>query len=229
MTAFHMKNKKLLDQIHKGLKTKNKFVKGPYLEMTAPYQTGASLSQLIEEGIVSPLLKNISQDDIPLDRPLYVHQEEAIRKLNKGRNIVISTGTGSGKTESFLIPIINELYRQKEKNELGPGVRALIVYPMNALANDQVKRLRSLLKHAPDVTFGRYTGETLETKEKAEDEYRRFHNGEDRLPNELLSREEMRKTPPHILITNYAMLEYLLLRPSDSPFFDGPYALFSSC
>ncbi len=137
----------------------------------------------------------------------------------------MATGTGSGKTETFLIPILNHLFRQKEQGQLGPGVRTLLLYPMNALANDQLKRLRRLLKNYPDITFGSYTGETLESESRAIEQFRRQNPKEPLLQNELLSRERMKKTPPHILLTNYAMLEFLLLRPDDNVFFDGEYAL----
>src|SRR5690606_31507056 len=91
---------------------------------------------------------------------LYKHQEEAITKLLvKRRNLVVATGTGSGKTEAFLLPIVSDLLQEYEQGSLGPGVRALLLYPMNALANDQVKRLRNLLKDCPQITFGRYIGE----------------------------------------------------------------------
>ncbi|MEW6573198.1 MAG: DEAD/DEAH box helicase [Bacillota bacterium] len=159
-----------------------------------------------------------------MNRPLYRHQEEAIRKLVVGRrNVVVATGTGSGKTEAFLIPILNHLFREEEAGLLGPGVRALLLYPMNALANDQLDRLRKLLKNYPRITFGRYTGETEERHTTALERYRRTFS-EEPLTNELISREQMWETPPHIFLTNYAMLEYLLLRPDDSVFFDGVYA-----
>ena len=198
--------------------------KGPLLELTPPYQTGASLTELISEGVLHPDFAILDSPAVPLHRPLYVHQETAIRKLVGGRNLVVSTGTGSGKTESFLLPILNALIAQRAAGTLGPGVRALFLYPMNALANDQLKRLRSALAGAPDITFGRYTGETLEYAKDAEADFRAMNPGSQRLPNELLSREEMRATPPHILMTNYAMLEYLLLRPRDIHLFDGPHA-----
>lgn len=171
-------------------------------------------------------LQEIQTEGLPLDRPLYVHQEQAIRKTTADqRNLVVATGTGSGKTESFLVPILNHLVRQKEKKgQLTPGVRALLLYPMNALANDQLKRLRALLQNYPHITFGRYTGETKTGQREAEEHFRRNHPTEPRLSNELLSREEMRSTPPHLLLTNYAMLEYLLLRPEDCNFFDGSHA-----
>ena len=156
----------------------------------------------------------------PLDRTLYIHQETAIRKVIEGKNVIVATGTGSGKTECFLLPIINELMREKEAGTLNSGIRALLLYPMNALANDQIARLRGILKDYPDITFGRYTGETEETQKKAEELFAKTNPDVELIPNELISREKMRENPPHILLTNYAMLEYLLLRPNDNVFFD---------
>lgn len=196
--------------------------RGPLLELTPPYAAGASLRELIAEGVLHPGLADMPA--LGLDRALYRHQETAVRKAVAGRNLVVSTGTGSGKTESFLLPIFNELIAQKAAGTLGPGVRALLLYPMNALANDQLERLRGLLAATPEITFGRYTGETEERSVDAEAIYRSLFPGARRLPNELLSREEMWQSPPNILLTNYAMLEYLLLRPRDMELFDGPHA-----
>lgn len=193
--------------------------KGPYLEATPPYATGSSAGELIASGVLSPGFVGLGSAALPLDRPLYRHQEESIRKVRAGRNVVVATGTGSGKTESFLLPILDSLVREHERGSLGPGVRALLLYPMNALANDQMKRLRALLAGFPQVTFGRYTGDTQNDPRSASDRFEELNPGEPRLPNELLSREEMRKTPPHLLLTNYAMLEYLLLRPQDMALF----------
>jgi ATP-dependent helicase YprA (DUF1998 family) len=195
-------------------------VKGPYLEATPPYVTGSSIRELVAEGTLSAEFLKLGNNSFPLDRPVYKHQEDAIRKLGAGRSLLVATGTGSGKTESFLIPIINHLMREKEAGTLGSGVRALLLYPMNALANDQVKRIRDILSGYNSITFGRYTGETLETQERAT----QLHlQREGSMPpaNELVSREQMRATPPHILLTNYAMLEYLLLRPEDHEIFNG--------
>lgn len=198
--------------------------KGPLLEITPPYETGSTIRELIDEGVLHDEFPHLQSDTLPLDRPLYVHQETAIRKLVAGRNLVISTGTGSGKTESFLVPILNSLVSEDAAGTRGPGVRALLLYPMNALANDQLKRLRQALREFPKITFGRYTGETRQKATEAESDFLATNPGISRLPNELLSREEMRRTPPHILLTNYAMLEYLLLRPADIDLFDGPYS-----
>ncbi|MEH1053662.1 DEAD/DEAH box helicase [Micromonospora sp. CPCC 206171] len=197
--------------------------KGPILEVTPPYAQGRSLRELIGEGVLHPEFASLA-GGLPLDRPLYVHQEQALRKTTQGRNLVVATGTGSGKTESFLIPILNQLIAERAAGTLGPGVRALLLYPMNALANDQMKRLRVLLRDLPDITFGRYTGDTKHTIRAATSVFEQQNPGESRVPNELLSREEMRATPPHILLTNYAMLEYLLLRPLDMDLFEGDFA-----
>lgn len=198
-------------------------IKGPILEMTPPYETGATCRQLIDQGVLHHDFTKIDSSAFPLDQPLYIHQEAAIRKFLAGRNLVVSTGTGSGKTESFLVPILNSLIKESADGSLGAGVRALLLYPMNALANDQLKRLRSVLAAVPEITFGRYTGETLDDSRAAEAEFMQSNPGAKRLPNELLSRDEMRSTPPHLLLTNYAMLEYLLLRPADIDLFDGPF------
>ena len=225
-TTFPLSDAALAEQFQQQLSEEDHFVKGPFLEATPPFQTSRSLNDLIAEGVLAPGFREIQSKGLPLDRSLYVHQEQAIRKITADRrNLVVATGTGSGKTESFLVPILNYILRQKEqKGRLAPGVRALLLYPMNALANDQLKRLRVLLEHYPDITFGRYTGETKTGQREAEEHFQRNHPTEPRLPNELLSREEMRSTPPHMLLTNYAMLEYLLLRPEDCDFFDGPHA-----
>lgn len=222
-TTFKVQDEELREQLEVEIEKNNKFAKGPILEATPPFVIGKNLEQLIEEGVLCKGFKQLDSEVLPLNRPLYYHQEQAIRKVVQGRNIVVATGTGSGKTETFLIPIFDYLIRQKEEDKLEPGVRALLLYPMNALANDQIKRLRMMLKDYPFITFGRYTGETPETYKEALDRYNEL-NESDPLENELICREDMRNTPPHILLTNYAMLEYLLLRPKDNVFFDGQYA-----
>ena len=109
---------------------------------------------------------------------------------------------------------------------MGSGVRAIIIYPMNALANDQMKRMRALLKGHPKICYGVYNGNTEHTQSKALAEYHHTYrdasgNPLDPAPNEIISREVMQRTPPHILITNYSMLEYMMLRPKDDAVFSG--------
>jgi hypothetical protein len=199
---------------------------GPYIQSNPPYAGSQSVADLVAEGTLNSRLLELSGSALPVDRPLYKHQEQTIRKILNRRNLIIATGTGSGKTESFLLPIVNDLLNESVgKGSLEPGVRALLLYPMNALANDQMGRIRSLLAPYNDITFGRYIGDTKDKYEAA----RKLHIKRfacEPQPNELISREEMQKSPPHILVTNFSMLEFLLLRPDDHSFFDGEYAKY---
>lgn len=221
-TAFNISDPELHEQFNKELKQPERFIKGPYLEITPAFRKGKNIQELIKEGVLVKSFQKLA-GTLDFTRPLYDHQERALRKiLLEKRNLIVATGTGSGKTETFLYPILNTLLEEYEKTGLSPGVRALLLYPMNALANDQMKRLRKLLKGTP-ITFGRYTGETREGKEDAEKDFRLHNPQEERIPNEFLSREEMREKPPHILLTNYAMLEFLLMRPADCSFFENQW------
>jgi ATP-dependent helicase YprA (DUF1998 family) len=221
-TIKPFQDERLREEFADALEEDNLLLKGPYIEITPPFATGKSLCELVEENVLSPLFKQLCyKDGLQWERPLYKHQEGAIRKMIAGRNVIVSTGTGSGKTESFLIPILNSLLREAEAGTLSqPGVRALILYPMNALANDQMERLRAVLARYRGIKFGRYIGESRQDDKEALEEYEKIHHHRP-LDNELISRRQMQENPPHILLTNYAMLEYLLLRPDDSPVFDG--------
>lgn len=207
---------------------------GPWLETNDVFKSGLSINQLIDAGVLSLLFRNLESGKpnsklynkcLPIDRPLYLHQEHAIRSIVNGNNAVVSTGTGSGKTNCFLIPVLNELLREKESGTLSPGVRALFIYPMNALANDQMKNIRKILMYYPDITFGVYNGGTENEEADAISVYEAMFSGDPvpelrhRLKNELLSRDEMKDNPPNILLTNYAMLEHLLFRPKDDVLF----------
>src|SRR5262245_25429144 len=226
LTTFNVERSDgiLASVVRRNLESPGALFRGPFLELNPPYSTGRSLREMADEGVVNEDICRLQSHinpphdrPLPPDRPLYLHQEKAIRRvLGERRNIVVASGTGSGKTECFLIPILQDLL-----TDPAPGVRALLIYPMNALVNDQLFRFRKLLAGTP-ITFGRYTSE-LEDRES---------QGKARNPeapaNEVISREKIRGNPdrgippgpPQILITNYAMLEYLLLRPEDSPIFD---------
>lgn len=220
-TIFEMADKDYSAQFKKELDVQEIFAKGPYLDVVDSFKKGKSLNELIETSVLPESFRKMNFN---MERPLYLHQEEAIRRCVDGKSIVVSTGTGSGKTESFLIPILRELAIENETGKLSPGVRALIIYPMNALANDQMERLREILSDYPEITYGSYTGQTKQDYVKANQEYRILNEGRTPKQNELISREQMIKTPPNILITNYAMLEYLMIRPNENSFFDGVYA-----
>lgn len=188
-------------------------LKGPYISKSLEFQTTKSINDLIEEGILHKDFRLLG--DMHLNRKLRSHQEKAIRLIHKGHNLIVTTGTGSGKTESFLYPVINEILQEKTINE--PGIRAIFLFPMNALVNDQFDRVRKILNKYPNIKYGYFTGNT---KNKDGDidgtkEYIKITTGNDVGENELLDREQIRKNPPHILFTNYSMLEYILLRPKD--------------
>lgn len=220
-TTIHFANSDLQEQLERILHHPGYLAKGPFLESAPPYRKDKSIAELVEEGVLCRSMLDLGEgnrDYFDPTRPLYVHQVRAIRKAVDGRNYAVVTGTGSGKTESFLLTIFNDILSEFEASGASAGVRAMILYPMNALANDQLKRLRTLLQ-GTSITFGRYTGDTEETESKAILKWKEENPEQERTPNEIISREEIRKTPPNILLTNYSMLEYLLLRPKDAPLF----------
>ncbi len=199
------------------------FVKGPFVEMLPDFEKGRSMSQLYSEGVLDPEWRSFEAKAPSIwQRPLHTHQEEA---LLRDENFLVATGTGSGKTESFLYPLVNSILAQGDLKQ--PGVRAVLVYPLNALANDQLHRIASLLYHDlddPGVTLGRYTGQVKSHATRAQEIsnlratpsfVETFGADADVSKNWLLSRSEMRRSPPHILITNYAMLEHILLLPTN--------------
>lgn len=231
-TSFHLADKAYARQFTEALGRECAVSKGPYLDISDSFESGKSINAMIKEQQMSPLFRELEpgvpegDKEIKLVRGLYKHQEKAVRKINEGRNIVVTTGTGSGKTECFILPIINQLLREKENGTLTDGVRAILIYPMNALANDQMKRLRLILKQYPDITFGVYNSSTQHEDAAGIAEYGRIFKDKDGkalkpLKNEAISRKSMQTRPPHILVTNYAMLEYMMLRPNDDLVFSG--------
>lgn len=192
------------------LQEENMVSREPLLTVLPAYLQGLTSRDLIEAKSAPSLHTRFSampKAHFDPERRLYAHQVQAIAKAQQGKNVIVASGTGSGKTECFLFPALDDALRNP-----GPGVRTIVVYPMNALANDQLSRMRKLLAPLPEVTFGRYTGDTPEMRGRDTDD-------EDVIANERYSRREIRAEPPHILLTNFAMLEYLLLRPQDADVF----------
>lgn len=161
---------------------------------------------------------------------LRTHQAEAVLTCDPRRSqkpaCVITAGTGAGKTESFLLPVLNHLWTHPRQSQ---GIRALILYPMNALVNDQLQRLESWLDGQERISLCRFTSETPENTAAAKQKMlalgkshlrltRRQARG---LDNPFGRPNERRIPPPDLLITNYSMLEYMLARPQDQCFF-GP-------
>jgi hypothetical protein len=208
-------------------------LKGPYISLSQVFRQGASVEQLVNEGLFHPLMKNQTLVPYP---SVYGHQEAAIRSIHQQKTTLVSTGTGSGKTECFLYPIISHCLHLRDQG-IPPGISAVIVYPMNALAEDQLGRLRGLLA-GTGISFGMYVGKTVETAsdaigqrlkpgssnadyqaalQRAQQENR---NQAVFPPEERVSREEMRQKPPRILLTNVKQLELLLTRQRDISLFD---------
>ena len=148
-----------------------------------------------------------SEQRFPEDRRPYKHQTESWKAMlgEEGKTIVVTSGTGSGKTECFMVPVLQDLVNQNEKD----AVQAIFLYPLNALMDSQRKRVAAWCKALnPQVTFAIYNGDTKESSNNQEDR--------DAFP-ELISRDAIRDTPPQILFTNPTMLNYMLLRNKDRP------------
>ena len=204
-------------------------VKGPYIEALPDFEKGNSLRTLLKEH--GGFLHNgfAQLHDALLDRALHAHQQEALTgACQDQQSLLVATGTGSGKTECFLYPLAQQLLNDPNPDE--PGVRCLLIYPMNALANDQLYyRIAPLFGRQlaeQQISFGRFTSQIRANTTRAEEESRLQEN--DKLMQALgaqipahwrLTREEMLASPPKILVTNYAMLEHLLLLPRNAPLF----------
>lgn len=211
-------------------------LKGPYISLSRPFRQGAAVEDLIREDIFHPHM----QQRIPAGiTHVYGHQEDAVRAIHSGKTTLISTGTGSGKTECFLYPIVSKCLELRDAREPA-GISAVIVYPMNALAEDQLGRLRGLLA-GTGITFGMYVGKTPDHESavagirlpvgasKADyeaklAEVRREKRSETVYPpEEVCSREVMRSAgcQPRILLTNVKQLELLLTRWKDVELFNS--------
>lgn len=212
MSTYSFDNEVYQSQFHEKVQN-TPLLRGPYISKTLEFQTKSTIEDLIKQGVVSSEFRKLG--DVSLDRKLRTHQEKAIRLVHEGHSLIITTGTGSGKTESFLYPVINEILQEKNIDE--PGVRAIFLFPMNALVNDQFDRVRRILNKYPKIKYGYFTGNTKEKVHNADDCRESIQSATDTEvnSNELLDREQIRKFPPHILFSNYSMLEYILLRPKD--------------
>ncbi|MFI6295941.1 DEAD/DEAH box helicase [Nonomuraea sp. NPDC050790] len=174
----------------------------PYLSLNPNFRPGGSITDLVRNGLLSAECERIfcvgkSADTAGQPLNLHRHQREAVEIARTGASYVLTTGTGSGKSLSYIVPIVDWVLQQKDGGAYQPGVKAIIVYPMNALANSQVHELDKFLKEgygagAEPVTFRRYTGQ-----EKGQE------------------RQQILADPPDILLTNYVMLDLVLTRPGE--------------
>ncbi|MCX5210069.1 protein kinase [Kitasatospora sp. NBC_00240] len=179
----------------------------PWLSLNPFFADGGQVTDLVRDEVLDPKCAEIFQagkkktSPRPDGRPLtfHRHQREAIEAAQAGDSYVLTTGTGSGKSLSYIVPIVDRVLKERATERPGAPrrVRAIVVYPMNALANSQRQELKKYLRYGfgkgnEPVTFARYTGQESEEQ-----------------------REELRKNPPDILLTNYVMLELMLTRPDD--------------
>jgi ATP-dependent helicase YprA (DUF1998 family) len=170
----------------------------PWLSLNPSFMSGGSIGELVGRGLLDEACKDIFRvkktpdDRGSMELTLHKHQADAIGIARTKQSYVVTTGTGSGKSLAYIIPIVDHVLR----NGSGKGVQAIIVYPMNALANSQRDELEKFLLHGfdgnPPVTFQRYTGQ-----------------------EDHETRQAILKNPPDIILTNYVMLEYVLTRPDE--------------
>ncbi|EHB48617.1 DEAD/DEAH box helicase domain protein [Mycolicibacterium rhodesiae JS60] len=166
----------------------------PWLALNPAFEPGGTVTDLIGKGVLhpdaGPIFRAKSEaDPVGQEIDFHRHQTDAFEIANRRESYVLTTGTGSGKSMSYIVPIVDRVLREGS----GRGVRAIVVYPMNALANSQRAELEKFLgKTNQKVTFARYTGQEP--------------------PSE---REQILQSPPDILLTNYVMLELMLTRPKE--------------
>ena len=288
-SAFPLRNQALSDERRALLQQTGTLAQPPLLETVPVYPSdGTTLAQVsqelaqIDEGYGD--LAEIANGLFPLGRTLYEHQKKALLEtVRYGKDLVVTTGTGSGKTEAFLLPLLAQLARESStweavsrpskdrkwwKHDKGrvsqwdhvkrpAALRALVLYPLNALVEDQLRRLRQTLDNdqirawldtqrgGNRITFGRYTGLTpisgIENKDRmmrlkaelttmdtayqqivagarASEEAKWYFANPD--GGEMWSRWDMQETPPDILITNYSMLNIMLMRSIEASIFD---------
>jgi len=280
-TQYFSENDLLLNAADGILNKSNVLFQEPYIEVMKHYVQ--SVNGFQEVGL-SPeeetILNQLARRDLGVYLTPYYHQVKAVELASKRKDFIVTTGTGSGKTECFLWPILMELAKEASKPSWNyQGVRALILYPMNALVSDQLGRLRNIIGQPGDgfhkylqelggskirrARFGMYTGRTSYA---GSDDFQRNRNMgklfkanyvdiKDKSPNafeelqkigripskdmglfcenllygkqitgendsELLTRYEMQQICPDLLITNYSMLEYMLMRPIENVFWD---------
>src|SRR5690348_11771460 len=151
-TPFDPRQEELAESFRAAIEKDGFLTREPFIALAQPFEHGGPVDGLLPE--------TIARFGEIAERP-YRHQADACRRILDGLPTVVATGTGSGKTEAFLMPIVDHCLRARQAGG-GDAVRAILIYPMNALANDQCGRIRRLLDGTP-VSFGRYTGETRMT------------------------------------------------------------------
>ncbi|GAB3869216.1 DEAD/DEAH box helicase [Hymenobacter segetis] len=195
---INIKDEAIRNQVTAAL-SENKLWPEPLLQFNPAFKPGQSISSLCDEGTLHPAMAKVFHD-----YSLYEHQVQAIKRGSAGKGFIVTSGTGSGKSLTYMATIFNDLLKNPPTE---PGIRAIIVYPMNALINSQHEEIKRYAKQYTEQTgnpfpinFAQYTGQ-----EKTDD------------------KESIRKEQPHILLTNYMMLELLLTRSQEQPMRENLY------
>lgn len=181
----------------------------PLIQMNPSFEPGAWIDDLVRDNTLHPeavrVFRKNKTDDDPTGEPLrlHKHQSDAVHAARTGSSYVLTTGTGSGKSLSYMVPIVDSVLRRGS----GKGIQAIIVYPMNALANSQAGELDKFLskgypKGTPPVRFARYTGQEKDEQKQA-----------------------IIANPPDILLTNYVMLELILTRTAERALIEAAMGL----
>ncbi len=198
---LHIADRRIQEFVDRALEEESHLWPDFLLQVSPSYQRGPSVDDLAQNGALHPETARIFRTPRGAPYTLYRHQEQALEKARRGQSYVVTSGTGSGKSLTYFIPIVESILRQPAAGK----TVALIVYPMNALVNSQLQALESLKTGYETrtgqpfpLTFAKYTGET----------------GEE-------ARQAMRQNPPHVILTNYMMAELMLVRPEDQRFLDA--------
>ena len=212
--------KHLLEAFARGYGETGCFLGDPVFEATFGWQQADATMDALAGGMLHPDLvnamdkpwgENAKEYRFPRQARPYTHQMTAWKALSEPgyQSVVVTSGTGSGKTECFMVPVLSKLAQARINEPEVRGVRALFLYPLNALIQSQRERLRAWTgPFDGDIRFCLYNGMTPE-EAKAE-LYREA-------PNEVHDRATLRRSPPQILVTNPTMLEYMLVRAQDAP------------
>lgn len=187
--------------IERFLSKRDNIFKGPYITLPLPFRKFTAEA--------SPIFPWLPQEFVP-----HAHQAVAFKRLSgeQAASTLVATGTGSGKTECFLFPILEHCRQARAENKL--GIKAIILYPMNALATDQASRVAKEIVNTPalqGIRAGLYVGESPAETSKVVGKL------QDGSFSVITDRNELRNNPPDILLTNYKMLDFLLIRAADTP------------
>ncbi|HPH95532.1 MAG TPA: DEAD/DEAH box helicase [Anaerolineaceae bacterium] len=208
ITSFiRIRNPRILEYVNQSIDS-GLLWPDPLIQLNPFFEPGLWIDDLVDQGVLHKECKQIfrrkqSQEDSGERLRLHKHQEDAVRTARAGHNYILTTGTGSGKSLAYIIPIVDHILR----NGSGKGIKAIIVYPMNALANSQQGELQKYLQFGypeghPPVSVERYTGQ-----ESDQDKNRIIAN------------------PPDILLTNYVMLELIMTRPREQKLIEAAKGL----